>query len=150
VHQNVSTGVTIFNFTLHCFISMSSSSFRYLCLPSYPYIYLPHHLCLTRHLYLIFISVSLPNFKGEAHRVGRLLSLFSSRPNWDSLTPLAAGESAPHLLVRRRGHTRLRKRGWGSPNYSDERTYTVVLYKYMYFVGKHIEQFGAHHQLIAH
>jgi hypothetical protein len=31
------------------------------------------------------------------------------------------------------GHTRLRERGWGSPN-SDEGTYTVVLYIYKYFV----------------
>ncbi len=50
----------------------------------------------------------------------------------------------PHPLTRRRvcpplwlggggggGHTRLRERGWGSPS-SDERTYTVVQYIYMY------------------
>ncbi len=29
------------------------------------------------------------------HRVGRVLSFFSSRPNWDSLSPLAAGECDP-------------------------------------------------------
>ncbi len=31
------------------------------------------------------------------------------------------------------GHTRWRERGWESPN-SDERTYTVVLFIYTYFV----------------
>ncbi len=30
-----------------------------------------------------------------AHRVGRVLSFFSCRRNWDSPTPLAAGECAP-------------------------------------------------------
>jgi hypothetical protein len=29
----------------------------------------------------------------------------------------------------------MRLKGWGSPN-SDEETYTVVLYKYKYFVGR--------------
>jgi hypothetical protein len=36
-------------------------------------------------------------------------------------------------LVRWGGHTRLRERGWGSPN-SDEGTHFVVLYVYKYFV----------------
>ncbi len=48
--------------------------------------------------------------------------------------PLAAGECAlppPHPLVRGGGHTRLRERGWVSPN-SDEGTYTVVLYNTVY------------------
>jgi hypothetical protein len=58
---------------------------------------------------------------------------FSSRWNWDSPTPLAAGECAPHTLVWGGGHTRLRLKGWGSPN-SNEGTYTVVLYIYKYFV----------------
>ncbi len=35
-----------------------------------------------------------------AHRVGRVLSFFSSRQNLDSPTPLAAGECAPHPVVR--------------------------------------------------
>ncbi len=39
----------------------------------------------------------------------------------------------PHPLVRGVGHTRLRERGWRSPN-SDEGTYTVVPYIYKYFV----------------
>jgi hypothetical protein len=48
-----------------------------------------------------------------------------------SPTPSPAGECATPLV--RGGHTCLREKGWGSPN-SDEGTYTVVLYKYMYFV----------------
>ncbi len=61
---------------------------------------------------------------------------FSSRWNWDSPTPLAAGECAPRTLWSGGGgggHTRLRLKGWGSPN-SNEGTYTVVLYIYKYFV----------------
>ncbi len=57
---------------------------------------------------------------------------FSSRWNWDSPTPLAAGECAPPPFGPG-GHTRLRLKGWGSPN-SNEGTYTVVLYIYKYFV----------------
>jgi hypothetical protein len=34
------------------------------------------------------------------HRVGRVLSLFSSHRNWDSPIPLGAGECAPSPLVR--------------------------------------------------
>ncbi len=54
-----------------------------------------------------------------------MLSFFSSRQNWDSPTPLAAGECTPPPLFGPGvgvGHTRLRERGWGSPN-SDEGTY---------------------------
>jgi hypothetical protein len=66
------------------------------------------------------------------HR-GRVLSFFSNRRNWSSPTPLAAGECAPPPFGRGGGHTRLRERGWGSPN-SDEGTHTVVLCIYKYFV----------------
>ncbi len=59
--------------------------------------------------------------------------LFLQRRNWNSPTPLGAGGCAPHPLVRGGGHTRLRQRGWGSPN-SDEGTYTVVLCICKYFV----------------
>jgi hypothetical protein len=59
---------------------------------------------------------------------------FSSRWNWDSPTPLAAGECAPPPYGRGGGQTRLRLKGWGSPN-SNEGTYTVVLYIYKYFVS---------------
>jgi hypothetical protein len=56
---------------------------------------------------------------------------FSSRWNWDSPTPLAAGECAPPPFGPGGGHTRLRLKGWGSPNFN-KRTYTVVLYIYKY------------------
>ncbi len=81
---------------------------------------------------------------------------FSSRWNWDSPTPFAAGECAPppgigtppplspqasvppHPLVRGGGHTRLRLKGWGSLNSNEGTyTYTVVLYIYKCFVCVH-------------
>ncbi len=69
------------------------------------------------------------------HRVGRELSLFSSRRNWDSPNPSPAGECAP-LPPRfwREGRTRWQEMGQTqeSPN-SDEGTYTVVLFIYTYF-----------------
>jgi hypothetical protein len=66
------------------------------------------------------------------HRVGRVLSFFSSRWNWDSPTPSPAGECASPRFWG--GHTRWRERGWEGLN-SDEGTYTVVLFIYIYFVG---------------
>ncbi len=66
-------------------------------------------------------------------RVGRVLSFFFSRPNWDSPNPSPAGECAPLPRFWGEGHTRWRERGWESPN-SEERTYTVVLFIYTYFV----------------
>jgi hypothetical protein len=82
----------------------------------------------SRRLYSVYME------GGErqrwVHRVGRVLSFFSTRWNWDSPTPLAAGECAPPpptLWSGGGGHTRLRERGWGSPN-SDEGTFTVVLF----------------------
>jgi hypothetical protein len=72
-------------------------------------------------------------FIGSRHRVGRVLSFFSSRRNWDSPTPSPAGECAPSPWSGGRGHIRWRVRGWESPN-SDEGTYTVVLYIYKYFM----------------
>ncbi len=61
------------------------------------------------------------------------LSFFSSRRNWDSPTPWAAGECAPPPFGPGGGHTRLRERGWGNPN-SDEGTHTVVHCISKYFV----------------
>jgi hypothetical protein len=63
--------------------------------------------------------------EGGHHRVGRVLSFFSSRRNWDSPNLPTAGECSPHPLVRGGGHTRLRERGWGSPN-SDDGTYCTL------------------------
>jgi hypothetical protein len=64
------------------------------------------------------------NLEANAHRVDRVLSFFSSRRDWDSPAPSTAGKCALPPLVRR-GRTRLRERGWVSPN-SDEATKTVV------------------------
>ena len=76
-------------------------------------------------------------------RIGRLsetqsrqsAKLFSSRRNWVSPTPLAAGECALPPFGLGGEHTRLRERGWGSPN-ADEGTFTVVLYIYKYCAQK--------------
>jgi hypothetical protein len=73
--------------------------------------------------------------EGKQHRVGRVLSFFSSRRNWDSPKPSAEGECGPPLWYRGEGHTRWRE----SPN-SDEGTYTAVLCKYMYFVASSIKE----------
>ncbi len=70
---------------------------------------------------------------GLYHREGRVLIFFSSRRNRDSPNPSPAGECAPPPPVLWEGLTRLRERGWGSPN-SDEGTYTVVLFIYTHFV----------------
>ncbi len=76
--------------------------------------------------------------EGTNHRVGRVPSFFSSRRNWDSPNPSPVGECAPPpppLWFRGEGHTRWRERGWESPT-SNEGTYTVVLFIYMYFVAQ--------------
>ncbi len=43
------------------------------------------------------------------------------RWNWDSPAPLAASECALPPDQRVGGHTRLRLKGWGSPNSNDWR-----------------------------
>jgi len=64
------------------------------------------------------------------HRVDRVLGFFSSRPNWDSLTPSPPGECVPPSFGSGGGGTRsLAGVGVVGPN-SDEGTYTVVLYIY--------------------
>jgi hypothetical protein len=69
-----------------------------------------------------------------SHRVGRVLSFFSSRRNWDSPTPLAAGECAPPPPFGPGGreHSPAAK-GVGESQFRRV-TYTVVLYVYKYFV----------------
>ncbi len=67
---------------------------------------------------------------------------FSSRWNWDSPTPLAAGECAPPTLWSG-GEGTL---AWGSPN-SNEGTYTVVLYIYKNFVGSSVPRLSLWHPL---
>jgi hypothetical protein len=60
--------------------------------------------------------------EGQYHRVDRVLTFFSSRPNWDSPSPSPAGECAPPPpLYPGGGYTRLRVRGCGSPNSNDGR-----------------------------
>ncbi len=81
-----------------------------------------------------FWEMTIFNTDTFSHRVGRVLSLFSSRRNWDSPNPSPAGECAPLPPGSRGvGHTRWREKGWESPN-SDEGTYTVVLFIYTYSV----------------
>jgi hypothetical protein len=68
------------------------------------------------------------------HRVGRVLSFFSSRRNWGSPNPSPADECAPPPPGSGwRGTFAGERGGWESPN-SDEGTYTVVLFIYTYFV----------------
>ncbi len=69
--------------------------------------------------------------KSVNHRVGRVLSFFSSRRNWGMGLPSTRPFSRRRvLLVRGEGHTRLRERGWGSPN-SDE---TECVSRYQCFI----------------
>ncbi len=85
---------------------------------------------------LLFFDIGQINsgqWTPQSTYIGRVLSFFSSRRNWDSsrrVFPLTLwfGRGG-----RVHGHTRLRERGWGTPN-SDEGTYTVVLCVYKYFV----------------
>jgi hypothetical protein len=81
------------------------------------------------------ISWEIERGEGGIHKVGRVLSYFSSRRNWNSPNP----SPAPSLWFRGEGHTHWRERGWESPN-SDEGTYTVVLYICLYFVGVLLRQ----------
>jgi hypothetical protein len=62
------------------------------------------------------IYVSRDIIKVCDHRVDRVLSLFSSRPYWDSPTPSPAGERPPPLWFRGNAvHTPSREMGWGVP-----------------------------------
>jgi hypothetical protein len=49
----------------------------------------------------------------DGHRVGRVLSFFSSRRNWNSPTPLTAGDCAPDPLFRGGGAHSLAGEGLG-------------------------------------
>jgi hypothetical protein len=51
-----------------------------------------------------------------AHRVGRVLSYFSSRRQWDSPTPHPQASVPPFDSGEGGGHIRLREIEWGSPN----------------------------------
>ncbi len=67
-----------------------------------------------------------------------MLSFFSSRPNWDSPTPLHAGECVPShlpsLVPGGRAHS-LRERGWGESQFRRGDIHCGTLdVLYMYFV----------------
>ncbi len=83
-----------------------------------------------------FLTTGLGGLDGCGHRVDRVQSFFSSRPNCDSPahSTKASVYPPPSLLVPG-GHTLLRERGWGGGPNSDEGTDTVELLVYMYFVG---------------
>ncbi len=73
------------------------------------------------------------SWQGSNHRVGRVLSV-SPVVGIGTPPPLQPQASVPpQPLVRGGGHTRMRLKGWGSPN-SNEGTDIVVLYIYKYFV----------------
>jgi hypothetical protein len=62
-----------------------------------------------------FLQDNVAGFLGQcaSHRVDRVLSFFSSRPNWDSPNPSPAGECVPPFGS---GGTPSRgERGWGVP-----------------------------------
>jgi hypothetical protein len=62
-------------------------------------------------------------------RIDRVLSFFSSRPNWDSPSPSHAGECCiPPSLVPG-GHTWYRERGWGVPVRTRRHTLCYSRYK---------------------
>jgi hypothetical protein len=66
------------------------------------------------------------------HRVGRVLSFFSSRRNWDSPQPPTRSLVCPLPLVSGgqwgEGNTRWRERGWESPNSDEGHTLWYSLY----------------------
>ncbi len=72
----------------------------------------------------IYVLRGLIPTSSGTHRVGRVLSFFSSRRNWDSPTPSPAGECAPPPGSGGKAHS-LTREGVGSPS-SDERTGTRI------------------------
>ncbi len=91
----------------------------------YPPLHMRHTYCHSVHLYTAqSTKVYVPSSElGLSH-------------------PLSRQRVCPYPRYQRGGgHTRLRVRGWGSPN-SDERTYTVVLFIFMYFVDISILRHG--------
>jgi hypothetical protein len=68
-----------------------------------------------------------PGIVWAQNRQSAKLFLQSSERNWDSPTPLAAGECAPPPFGPRGRTHSLAGEELGSPN-SDEGTYTVVLF----------------------
>ncbi len=71
------------------------------------------------------------------YRVGRVLSLFSSRGNWDSPNPSPAGKCAPLPPVLGGGAHSLAREGLGESQFrrGENKLSTLVLVIYTYFVG---------------
>ncbi len=59
-----------------------------------------------------FLTSGLGGLGGCGHRIDRVHSFFSSRPNWDSPAPSHVGEYTPLPLVPG-GHALEGERGWG-------------------------------------
>jgi hypothetical protein len=80
-------------------------------------------------LYFVFYATNLQKFwqiifsqgTSQSTYIYRAPQYMSPRWNWDSPTPLAASECALPAYQRVGGHTRLRLKGWGSPNSNDWR-----------------------------
>jgi hypothetical protein len=70
--------------------------------------------------------------KGVNHRVGRVLSFFSSRWSWDSPNPSPAGECAPPSIRGGGAHSLAREGLRESQFQWGDILYTVVLCLYMY------------------
>jgi hypothetical protein len=97
------------------------------------------HLRLTLDRATLYINIIWTR-----HSVGRVLSFFSSRRNWTSPTPHRRRvRPLPPLGLWREGTLTIAREGWESPD-SDEGTYTVVLFKYVYFVGQGEELKSGH------
>jgi hypothetical protein len=82
-----------------------------------------------------FWEITLFNTDTFSHRVGRVLSLFSSRWNWDSPNPSPAGECAPPPPPGSGvWDTFAGERKVGRVTNSDVGIYTVALFRYTYSV----------------
>jgi hypothetical protein len=88
-------------------------------------------LWISRYMRKIWFSFLSVHRNNSLHRVDRMLSFLSNRPNWvrpPHHTQASVYNTPP--LVLGGGHTRLRERGWGVPI----RTLCYSRRTYMYFV----------------
>ncbi len=72
----------------------------------------------------------------DTHRVGRILSIFSNRQNWNSPTRSPAGECVPPSLRFRGEGTLAGGRGVGEYQFRRGDIHCGTLCVYMYFVGR--------------
>jgi len=84
-----------------------------------------------RYVLISIHTVLLTVVNSVHHRVGRVLSIFSSRRNWTPPTLTRRRVCPPPPGSRGKG-TLAGERGWESPNFN-EGTYTVVLFIYVLF-----------------